>query len=794
VLVAAGLVLGVAGGGGLWWQLHGSLPPLDGTIAVRGLSEPVRIERDERGIPTLHASNRRDLAFATGFVHAQDRLFQMDLLRRHAAGELCELFGPAALEADREARRDRFRYRAGLNVQKMPEGERDLLAAYAAGVEAGRRSLHRPPWEYVLLGAEPAPWRVEDTVLVGLAMYRMLQFSCIERERAQGLVDEMLPPALARFLSPAGSSWDAPLLGAPRPASVVPGPDTVDLRLRPERWLPPSPQTRRVRAPRGSNNWAVAGTHTVHGGAIVACDMHLGLMVPGTWYRAALEWTGDDGHLHRVVGATLPGTPAVAVGSNGHLAWGFTNVEADTADLVVLEEDPSHPDHYLTPAGWRPLERHEEVIRVKGGRDVIVTVEETIWGPVIDRDRRGRRRAMRWVAHDPGAVDLTLMRLETARALEEALTLAPTCGTPAQNLVVADTRGRIAWTVLGRLPHRFGLDGRVPMSWADGTRGWHGWLPARLYPRVLDPAEGRLWTANNRTVDEPYLSRLGQGTYDLGARAQQIRDDLRALGRARERDMLGVQLDDRAVFLERWQQLLLELLSRPDTIWRPGRAALRREVFLWGSRAAVDSVGFRVVHDFHGNVVRLVLRSLTAPCQRADKRFHVGDLDPNTEEAVWRLVTAQPAHLLPPEYASWEALLQSAVDDVASSAAGRWRSLESVLPSWTWGEANTAQIRHPLSSSLGPLAGWLNLDMPAEPLPGCSRAMPRIQAPWAGASQRMAVSPGREAEGYFHMPCGQSGHPLSPHYRDGHDDWVKGRPTPFLPGPARHVLALRPAG
>jgi penicillin amidase len=785
--VGIALVLGILAAW-LWWQLLGSLPPLDGTRHVRGLAEPVRIERDGRGIPTLHARSRRDLAFAAGFVHAQDRLFQMDLLRRHPAGELAELFGAAVLDEDRRLRLHRFRHRARVNVEQMPAADRELLRAYAAGVEAGRRSLRRLPWEYLVLRVEPAPWREEDTVLVVLGMYRMLQSTCVERERAEGLIEELLPPALARFLSPAGSPWDAPLFGSALPAAAIPGPDAVDLRRQPTDWVPPSPVPRRERALGGSNNWAVAGTHTVHGKAIVACDMHLGLMVPNIWYRAALVWTDEDGERHTVVGVTLPGTPAVVAGSNRHLAWGFTNVEADTADLVVLEEDPARPGHYLTPAGWRPLERHEEVIRVKGGHDVHLTVEETIWGPVVDRDHHGRRRALRWVAHDPGAADLGLLRMETATTLEEALTLAPGCGSPVQNLVVADARGRIAWTVLGRLPFRFGLDGRVPLSWADGTRGWHGFLPARLYPRLLDPPGGRLWTANNRTVGEPYLSRLGLGTYDQGARAQQIRDDLLALNRARELDMLDVQLDDRAVFLARWQRLLLGVLGQGAE-----RAAVRREVVLWGRRAAVDSVGFRLVYEFRRNVVRVVLRSLTAPCLRADKRFDVGDLDPNTEEAVWQLVTARPAHLLPPGHASWEALLLSALDQVVASAVGRWRSVESGLSTFTWGAANTARIRHPLSGALGPVADWLSLDMPPDRLPGCPRAMPRIQAPSAGASQRMAVSPGREAEGYFHMPCGQSGHPLSPHYRDGHDDWVKGRPTPFLPGLARHVLELRPA-
>jgi penicillin amidase len=762
-----------------------NLPRTSGTLTVPGLSAPVRIERDARGIPSIRASSRRDLALATGFVHGQDRFFHMDLLRRHPAGELAALLGPGLIGTDRAMRLHRFRARAAGQLALLPGADRELLHAYVAGVEAGRASLGSKPWEYHLLGTEPAPWTEEDTVLVVYAMYNMLQFGAVDRERVQGLVEELLPGPLARFLSPPGSPWDAPLVGPALPSVPIPGADVIDLRKDPARWSAPPLAASPERIPAGSNNWAVAGAHTAHGSAIVACDMHLGLSVPGMWYRAALGWPDSAGRIQKVIGATLPGTPAVVVGSNTHVAWGFTNVEADTADLVILE---TKGDQYRTPGGWKDFTRHQETIHVQGGRGVGLLVEETIWGPVVDQDHKGRKRALRWVAHDAGAFNLHLMKLETARSLEEVLTIAPCCGTPAQNLVAADARGGIAWAVLGRLPRRVGLDGRVPTSWADGSRRWDGFLPAADQPRLLHPPGGRLWTANNRTMPEPALSRLGLGNYDHGARAGQIRDGLLALDRATEGDMLSIQLDDRALFLARWQRLLVELLASRDG--RHGR--MRRAVLAWQGRAAIDSVGFRVVREFRRKVTELVLRSLTAPCLRAGPGFSFRLLDGNVEESVWQLVTRRPAHLLPPGHASWEALLLSALDRVTGEIAPPGRPFEEGLRDWTWGKYNRARIRHPFSGSLGQAARWLNLDMPDEPLPGDSRAMPRIQSPSAGASQRMAVSPGREAEGYFHMPAGQSGHPLSPHYRDGHDDWVKGRATPFLPGPATQVLELRP--
>lgn len=459
-----------------YWRLSASLPKLDGAVTAAGLSAPVRIERDRLGIPTLHAANRLDLAFATGFVHGQDRFFQMDMQRRHAAGELAELFGPAAVAEDQRLRVHRFRDRARRRLAQASSQERDLLdllAAYTRGVEAGRASLRRPPWEYELLGAEPRPWAPEDALLVAFGMYRALQGESVGHERARGLMDDLLPPALVRFLSPAGSPWDAPMLGGALPGPVIPDADEIDLRKDPARRAPVDAPAAERGFRAGSNNWAVAGSRSAHGGAILANDMHLGLMVPTIWYRADFRYRDGDGE-HRVVGVTLPGAPALVVGSNTHLAWGFTNTEGDYADLVVLECDD--PDHYRTPAGVKPFVRHEETIHVSGGPDVPLTVEETVWGPVVDRDHKGRRRALRWVAHDPEGINLELMRLEKARTLDEALAIAPRCGTPAQNLTLADRHGGIAWTVLGKIPQRVGFDGSRPppgpTARGAGTAGW----------------------------------------------------------------------------------------------------------------------------------------------------------------------------------------------------------------------------------------------------------------------------------------------------------------------------------
>jgi len=800
VVSVVAFVAAVAASLWLWLALRDSLPALDGTIDVAGLAAPVRIERDALGVPLLRGASRLDIARATGFVHAQDRYFQMDLMRRSAAGELAALIGPALLEEDRRVRVHRFRAVAARVLATAAPDSRALVEAYTEGVNAGLASLRRPPFEYLALRAQPAPWRGDDTVLVLLAMFLQLHDDGGRREITLGVMHDTLPPALFEFLAPRGTEWDAPMVGPALAMAPMPGPDVVDLRARagvargasrpPAPWrgtgggdddpfdLPPA----------GSNNWAVAGALTADGGALVANDMHLGLQVPNIWYRAAFAWpeAGAAGpRARRVAGVTLPGTPVLVAGSTGDIAWGFTNSMGDWNDVVVVETDPADPETYRTPDGPRRLEHKVETIEVKGAAAERLDVVETIWGPVIGRDHAGRLLALHWVAHDPAAVNFELWRLEQARTVDEAVATAPAVGIPAQNLVVADTAGRIAWTVIGRIPRRRGFDGRLPGSWADGTRRWDGWLDAGEYPRIVDPPSGRLWSANARVVDGEALAAIGDDGYDLGARAGQIRDDLRAIEHATPGDMLAVQLDDRALFLERWRALLARTLTAAAVADSPLRAEARRLLAsTWTGRASIDSVAYRIVRAFRATLSGMVFEAITRPCLEADPGFRYGRVG-QREGPLWCLVSERPAHLLDPRYASWDEQFLAALD----------RALASFPPDGVplamkpWGRRNTAAIRHPLSQAVPQLSSWL--DMPADPLPG-DDAMPRVQAPDMGASERFAVSPGREESGYLHMPGGQSGHPLSPHYRDGQGAWVKGEATPFLPGPAVHVLTLRP--
>lgn len=782
-----------------WIQMTASLPQLDGRAGVPGLSASVEVERDALGVPTVRAANRADAARGLGFLHGQDRFFQMDLLRRQAAGELAELFGPAAIEIDKEHRFHRFRSRAESRLKTLPDVQRQVLEAYAQGVNAGLKTLGARPPEYLAIRQTPVPWRPEDSLLAVYAMFFELHDERGRRDSDRGLMRDLLPPELVAYLTAAGTEWDAPLVGGPILPPPMPGPEVFDLAKEPAKAPPakaaalrpagtlfpePSPEER---ASVGSNNWALSGAHTADGRGLLANDMHLGISVPNTWYRASLLWNDAQGAGHRMTGVTLPGTPMVAVGSNGHVAWGFTNSYGDWTDLVELDFDPKNPKFYGTPEGPKRFERFEETIRVKGGAPVQLTVLETIWGPVVDNDPTKRPRALAWTAHRPEAINLASLDLEVARSVGEAITAAHKVGIPPQNFTVVDSAGHVGWTIIGAIPRRFGWDGATPVSWGDGTRGWNGWLSDAEVPAIVDPPSGRIWTGNNRTTEGAFLALLGDGGYDMGARARQIRDGLAQLEKATPKDFLAIQLDDRALFLDRWHKLELSVLTPEALAGHPERAEIKRLLeSTWTGKASVDSVAYLAVRNFRVNLLDQVFTAITARCKAVDETFEVWNLN-QLEGPLWEMVQKRPAHLLDPKWKSWDEQILAAVDRFAEDT----KRLDPQLALRTWGRRNTARFSHPIAQAIPALSRYL--DAPRHGLPGDGN-MPRVQGPGFGASERLAVSPGAEEKGIFHMPIGQSGHPLSPYYMNGHEAWEKGEPTPFLPGKAVHRLTLGPPG
>jgi len=797
-----------------WWLLCGSLPALDGRLALAGLSAPVEVQRDALGVVTIEATDETDAMRALGFVHAQERYFEMDLLRRTSAGELAALFGPVALDVDRRHRVHRMRARAQARLDGIAGDRMPQLLAYVEGVNAGLAALRVRPWPYLLLRRQPEPWRPADTVLAGFAMYFDLQDAANADELALWKLRPHLPGPLFALLTHPGSRWDAPLLGESFGDAPLPGPDTLDLRRLPAPgdgdqggaatvaqrsaaapWVPwarPDPADGLLP---GSNNFAVSGALTGDGRAIVANDMHLGLRVPNIWFRARLRWPDPaaPGGQVDVQGVTLPGLPAVIVGSNGHVAWGYTNSYGDYADWAV--ETPCAVSGAARPGATAcsPVEIHRERVEVAGSEAVELQVRETAWGPVLHELEDGRLLSLRWTAHLPGALDLGLAGMATVAGLDQALALADRTAIPTQNLVAGDRHGRIAWRLLGPLPVRapgcdpvaptpLAMTGRSPGQAPDPAepvpcRPWP--VASDLSPLATSPAHERLWTANARTTSGPELARIGDGGYDLGARAARIRDALLARDRFSEADLLAIQLDDRAVLMTRWWRLLRSLEGEGPALRTLAGAA--RD---WEGRASPGSTSYRIVRAWRLAVHRRLKDGLLAPARAAlGGEFDVPALR-QFEGVAWPLVSERPAHLLPRGHASWPALFEEAAREVRDELAAR-----GPLPERTWGERNTAAICHPLAGAV-PLGRRL-LCMPADPLPG-DALVPRVQGPAFGASERMVVAPGHEVDGLMHMPGGQSGHPLSPFWGAGHDDWVHGRPTPFLPGPARHSLVLRP--
>ena len=762
--------------------LRGSLPDLAGEVVVEGLAYNATIDRDADGIPVIRASNRADLAFATGFAHGQDRFFQMDLIRRQAAGELSAIVGPVAIETDKRHRFHRFRSRAQAVIAAASDSDLALLQAYSDGVNAGFRSLDTRPFEYFVIGVEPEPWIPEDSLLVVYAMYMQLNDSRGTKDVRRGLARRVLPAEVYDWMYPQGTSWDAPLMGEPRAVTAIPSEDIYSIRSVPDDSPPAMEQGRYPL--RGSNNWAVSGALTANGRAIVSNDMHLGLNTPNIYYRAHLVIEGDNSS--EVAGVTLPGTPFVIAGSNTRVAWGFTNSYGDWTDVVVLKPGSSE-NTYMTPDGDRPFIEHHEIINVKDAEPVAYQIRETIWGPVLDDiDYPDGEIAVSWLAHKAEGVNLRFIDLEAADSVEVALDIANTMSMPPQNFVTGDASGNIGWTIAGKIPRKADYNAMLPADWS-AEHGWQGWLDAAEYPRIVNPESGRIWTANARVVDADALRLIGDGGYDLGARARQIRDGLFAVDTFTPADMLAIQYDDRALFLAPWRELLLDILDAKLVDDDPDLAEYRRLVANWVPRASPDSVGYRLVRAFRLEVERRVFHALMAPAREAYGDDVVLRRSNQFEAPLWSLLTTQPLHMLPRDYANWNQLMLAAVRQTIDYLN---ETYEGPLSQRRWGEINTATIRHPLSSSIPLLGVYLN--MPADPLNG-DLDMPKAQGPSFGASERFSVSPGDEANSILHMPTGQSGHPLSQFYSRGHENWVRGIASPFLPGPAEHRLTLVPA-
>ena len=748
-----------------------SLPILDGDRPLAKLASAVLITRDERGTAVIEAKSLTDAMRALGYVHAQERFFEMDLARRSAAGELSALLGPATLAMDQDKRRHRLRTRMSAMWQMLPANERVWVTNYCEGVNAGLDALAARPWQYFVLRTSPEPWQEVDSLLVVAEMYFMLQARGFEERFQEIQLRKQVGDKLFDWLKPSGGAWDATLDGGAIVSPLVPTAAELDTRKTP-------PAAARVSAGEfasdllpGSNNWAIGGALTQHGGAMLANDMHLGFGVPNIWFRTELK-IGDGAGAMRIAGVTLPGLPAIVVGSNGHIAWGFTNSYGQWFDWVALaKDDVSEKAARVT---------HRETIKVKGAMSVELDVRETAWGPILQSDDAADY-ALSWVLYRDGAVNSHPANMMFARNVDQAIAIAQRSGIPHQNVVIADQQGNIAWTIMGRIPvsesvPREAPRGRVTEVSALRTQ----WLAPDRYPLIRNPAAHRLWTANNRQLSGAGQAVIGDGGFDLGARGMQIRDRLREKNVFVETDLYAIQLDAEARFLRRWAVLAKQVASREK---KPLAADVVGILSRWNGRADIDQVGYRVARAFRLRVIDELWKSWMA----AAAPGYAGKMNAGarSEYAAWQAIEAEAANLLPQPFVTWDEFLAAQIIAVANELVTANGSLQNA----TWGQRNMAAIQHPFSRALPWVGRFLN--MPIASLAGDNH-MPRVATPSFGASERLVVSPGHEEQGILTMPGGQSGHPLSPFYGAGHREWLEGAATPLLAGAAQHRMQLTP--
>lgn len=766
--------------------LRASLPVLDGKQPLAGLVTSVTVTSDRYAIPTINANSRLDAFRALGYITARDRLFQMDLLRRKTAGRLSEIIGKATLEVDIAMRSLGYNQVAQAVVARMPSEQREVLQAYTEGVNAFIGQMKVSPVEYLGLRCKPELWTPVDSMLVGLNMFQDLTGDASEDERMLTIMRQTLPPEVVAFLTPDTDDYSSVLLGnalSSRPLRPIPLAAFASLQATLRQSNPrPLQSLQEQEHAKGSNGWVVSGRKTASHHAMLANDMHLALSVPNIWYRATLCYEDV-----KISGVTLPGLPGVIIGSNDHIAWGFTNVSGDFLDLVQLEIDPTDPDSYKTPQGWTQFGITKECIQVKNSKDVHLDVKTTIWGPLSQRPLLGKPVAIHWTALDPQAVDLGLISMDKAEKLEEALEVMHAFGGPPMNVMLAEAEGRIAWTLCGKIPLRLGFDGSYSQSWANGSVGWQGYIPPDEMPTLIDPPEGFLVTANNRTLGSDYPHTIGHNFVN-GYRSYQIHQYLRGMSNITVDDMFHLQLDTTSAFYEFYRALALDVLTaevlQKQAILRPVRKNLEQ----WDGKAELKSKGITILGGFRKLLVDRIILPYLAPCNEAEEQFTFTWR--NVESPLRLLLTEQhPVTLPDPEhYSNWQVFIVDILTELAQQLAKAHST--KALEQLTWGQVNRMTITHPMAGAVRGLGKLLN--MPRYPLPGCVYCI-RVSAPAFGPTVRLVVSPGEHTHGILHMPCGQSGHPLSPNYKDQHQYWARGLALPFMSTHVDHSLTLEPA-
>jgi penicillin amidase len=714
-----------------WFEVWRRLPD-DAVPRVEGLTAETRVAFDGRRRPTIRAVSMEDAFRIQGYVVARERLFQMELMRRKADGRLAELVGAGALKLDRLHRIYGFTQVAGQALNALPEQEQSLLRAYASGVNAFIRS-HDGRWalEFRVLGFRPEPWRPEDSLKIALLMHEDL--STTWKSEIQDETLASLPESVRRFLQPRIVEGDRPLVpdapsasrpdtvalfGSPRSAESEPRKVALRLQAAAEAMPTPDPELRAA-----SNNWVIAGSRTSTGRPILANDPHLDLGMPGIWFPVRLEWAGRFAQ-----GVALPGVPGIVIGHNDRIAWGFTNLGTDVQDL------------YREPA----QRSRTEVIRIKGGTEERLDVALGRHGPQVLPGL-----SLCWAALDPSQLRLPTGAMIEARDWESFNAAVDAFTGPAQNIVYADRDGHIGWRASGAIPlRRPGDDGSAIKDGSDPQNDWRGFLPQAQMPRVLDPADGFLATANNRVIGTAFphpvatewagVSRICRIIERLGARRDWDADAVAAM-----------QLDPAS----RTHALLGKALRAV-----PGGSELVPEG--WTAEALPGDANFTRVELFRRAFRKRLSEALLGGTGLAPANFRWAGED------GWLLAAAQ---------ASPESWVTAGLGDKTAFLAGCLKEAKS-RAEWNqpWGRVNELKIRHPFGLG-GGILGWL-FNPPAARIAGSSRSI-RVMSGTHGQSMRMVVDLADLDATRLVLPLGVSGHLGSPHRIDQGPDWREGDPA-----------------
>ena len=745
-LVALAVVAGV---GGYFW-LRTSLPTVDGTMTVAGLSAPVTIERDDRGVPTIRAASLNDAYFAIGFAHAQDRLLQMELMRRVGAGRLAEMVGAAGVPTDKLMRT--------LGLYRMAEAEaaaaspplKAALEAYAAGVNAYLKQRHGAlPLGFQLLDVTPEPWRPADSLVWGRIM--ALQLSSNWREERLNLtLKKALPPELFKLLVPEAQS----LAGLPQP------------------WF--------GHLNIASNNWVVGPGKSKSGFPVLANDPHLSLSAPAVWYLVHIV-TPD----RQWIGGTSPGMPMIVIGANDRVAWGLTTTSGDTEDLFEEKPVPDNPKLYQTPEGSAPFEIRTETIKVKDGKDRSIEVRSTRHGPVIsdlESDRKPDDPVLALSAAFMLPDDRTaeaLFGMNQARSADEFRAALADFDSPEQNVVFADRAGQIGFVAAGRVPVRRKVfaNGLLPAPGWTGDYDWTGTLPFDALPQTHDPASGWIATANNKIVGDDY-PHFVTGRWPDDGRYRRIAALLQAKQSFSVADMEAMQMDTLSAPLRDLIQSWLPEVKDVD----PAVTGMLRH---WNGRAD---------RDRPEPTIATLWMSLTAEHLLKEKLGRSYDDWWFWDTAALTRLLKDPKWCAP---GTCSALLSASLKETISLLQDRFKTDAA---DWKWGMLHRMHFRHPVYRNVPLLGAWLNPDLATDgDMFTLNRAVP-IQPPGTlefpdlhGPGMRIVIDLADPVKAQATLAGGQSGNPLSAHYDDWLVDWRDGRYRTIVQ-PSVHRLTLKPGG